>query len=399
MQKTKIIINAIVPKPINFDGKTGSVVRLEKILKELIFLNKDLQITINTTPWMAEYFKKNGVETDYQILKSNLKFKSYFGLCLKSLFLSIKSLLVFGIPNEKTEKNVIVYSSSDLFWEVIPAFFYKLINKKICWIQVIHHIYPNWKKRPGNKIINLFGFFLQKFSLFFIKIKVDKIIVVNEIVKKQLQKIGFQEHKIFINSNGIDFEYFKTIHGNSICYDGIFLGRLSHSKGIFDLIDIWKKVCQNIPEAKLVLIGGGEEKTKKILLEKIAYLGLKDNIDILGFLNDKQAHKILNSSKIFLFPSHEEGWGIVIAEAMACGLPVISWDLPVYKLVFENYTIQIKENATDEFAKKIIKFLKNDSSRNDFAQKGNDFIKKYSWKNVAQKEYEILKNNNNYGKI
>ena len=160
----------------------------------------------------------------------------------------------------------------------------------------------------------------------------------------------------------------------------------------FDLIEIWKKVCAAIPPAKLAIIGGGDEKTKEDLKEKIMVLNIKNNIEVLGYLENKKAYSLLKSSKVFLFPSHEEGWGIVINEALACGLPVVSWDLPIYKPIFEDHIVQVKENDIEKFSNEVIKLLENKELRNQIGSAGKEFIKRYSWDRVAANEYQLIKN-------
>ncbi|MDP1845632.1 MAG: glycosyltransferase family 4 protein [Candidatus Moranbacteria bacterium] len=390
-KKIRLIITVLTPAPASHNGKTGGLVRLVEILKRLNDPSGTETILVSSDENYADYFRENGIAIEFKPVKSNLKFKSLFGLCLKSLLIIAKSFFVLKLDFlESKDEKVIAYSSSDLFWEVIPAFYFKIRKKNIKWVQAIHHIYPDWKTRPGNKATNFFGYYSQRFSFWLIKKKADKIISVSDFSKNQLVKAGFPESKINVSSNGIDIEYFESIKKIETAYDGVFLGRLNRSKGIFDLIRIWKKVCDELPQARLAIIGGGREETKKILLKKIRNYNLEKNIDLLGFLEDKKAHQILKSGKVFLFPSHEEGWGIAIAEAMACGLPVVSWNLPVYKEIFGIRTMQIEEKNTNLFSSKVLELLKNDTMRKKIGEDGKEFIKKYSWDSVAKKELEII---------
>lgn len=390
MNKMQIIINISVPESDEYKGKTGGVSRSIEILERLNKINGNVILIINTTEWVTKYFKKNGILAKYNIVESSLKFQNKLDLAYKSLYLTIRSLVFFTLPASKNGEKIVVYATSDLFWETIPAFFWKMRNRKIEWVQVIHHIYPDWKKRPGNKIVSFFGFYLQKFSFFLARKKADKIIVLNEFIKKELAKRDFDEKRIFLNSNGIDFEQIEAVNKSDKNYDGVFLGRLSPSKGIADLIEIWKKVCEILPEARLAIIGGGSLEEKNNLLKKIKKHNLEKNIEILGFLGDDEVISILKSGKFFLFPSHEEGWGIAIAEAMAAGLPVVSWNLPVYQEVFENHTLQMKENNIGEFSSKVIELFKDNALREKLSSEGKEFVKKYSWKKVAEREMEII---------
>lgn len=391
MEKINIYINQIVPQSSKFIGKTGGNVRFLEVLKRLEKQGL-LNINIRSTKCIADNLAKNGLKAKYVTIKSSLKFNNHFDLCLKSFFLIVRYFFVFFIPRSKNskEKNV-VYVTSDLFWEVIPAYICKTKNKRIEWIQVIHHAYPDWKKRPGRKIPSFFGSYLQKFSFFLIKKKADKIILVNRLMKAYLLERGFKEEKIHVSSNGIDLEYLGNLKKNNSYFDGAFLGRLDSSKGIRDLIEIWKKILAELPGVKLAAIGSVEENVREKLQKMINEAGLRDNIKIMGFLKDKEAYGILKAVKIFVFPSHEEGWGIAIAEAMACGIPVVSWNLPVYREVFENYTAQVEENNIELFSEKAIKLLKNRELWEKVSCDGREFIKRYSWDSVAEKELEIIK--------
>jgi len=333
------------------------------------------------------FFSKNKMNKDFNIdygIKRRYSFYDKFG------FLSFFFRLFDALFNVLRKKVSIVYSTSDFFPDTIPAFFYKLFHPKTRWIQCVFHIYTHWSKRPGNKVINFFGYYLQKLSLFLIKRKADRIILINHLVKKDLIKLGFDKKKLKVIDCGVDIEYFDKIKKTKSKYDVIFLARLNSSKGIFDLIPLWRLVVKQIPNASLGVIGGGDESIKLELKDLIKKNKLRKNIFILGYLNDKKAYSLLKSGEAFLFPSHEEGWGIVIAEAMACKLPVISWDLPVYKELFENKIIKVKEGDIRLLSKKVIDLLKNKNKRLTLGKKGYKFVKKYSWKRVSREELSTI---------
>jgi glycosyltransferase involved in cell wall biosynthesis len=388
----RLVVTALVPKSSDYDGKTGGLVRMAEILKRLGRSDEVEIILISSDENYADFFRKNGISFEFKSVKSKFHFKNLSGLGLKSLFIIAKSLLVLNTDFLKSrEKEVVIYSSSDLFWEVIPAYIYKKNKKNLKWVQVVHHVYPDWKKRPGRKKINFLGYYLQKFSFRLIKKRADRIISVSSVTQKELVKAGISENRISLSSNGVDIDYFEKIQKAETEYDGVFLGRLNYSKGLADLVEIWKNVCREIPEARLAIVGGGNEEMKNFAEKKISDNGLEKNIKLLGFLEDEKAHLILKSGKIFLFPSHEEGWGIAIAEAMACGLPVVSWDLPVYTEVFGNQTLQIGENDISLFSRKVVELLQNAPLRRDLGAKGKEYIKKYSWDEVAKNEMGIIR--------
>jgi glycosyltransferase involved in cell wall biosynthesis len=107
-------------------------------------------------------------------------------------------------------------------------------------------------------------------------------------------------------------------------YEGLYLARLAINKGILRLVDIWRFGVANFPSATLGIIGTGNPHTVRMLEHKIQRAHLWHSIKILGFLNDSRKCSVLESGKVFVYPSYEESFGIVIIEAMTCGLPVVT---------------------------------------------------------------------------
>ena len=360
-------------------GKSGADIALIELLKRLTYFKK----TIITS--------KNGINlcknlnlTNISLITTSLETKIKY-----ILWVYIKRTLNILFSSKIPKSNAILLSSSDFFPDVIPCFLLKKQNK---WIATIYHLYPHYKNRQGKIYINFMAYYLQKFSFFLIKQKADVIIVSNKLVKKQLINLNFDKNKIQVVSIGIDISFYAKIKNSEIKYDAVYLGRLNYSKGIFELIDIWKKVTNKIRKAKLAIIGEGSYEIKKALLKTINDNKLNNNIIYLGYLSDKNAFSVIKSSKLLVNPSHEEGFGLIILQAIACNIPVISWNLASYKYTFEDYLITIKEGDISAFSNSVIKLLNNKEQRNHISKRAFEFVKKYDWKNVLQKYHDIFEN-------
>ncbi|MFH1895951.1 MAG: glycosyltransferase, partial [bacterium] len=144
-------------------------------------------------------------------------------------------------------------------------------------------------------------------------------------------------------------------------YDAVFVGRLSRTKGVYDLLDIWEQVCKVYPQASLAVVGGGPA-TLRVELKKLAGdKGLAENIDFLGFVSNEKKYAALKSAQVFLLTSHEEGWGIVVAEAMVCGLPVVGYDLDIFGAVYKRGFLTAPLFDTQAFAKQVLTLLGSSS--------------------------------------
>lgn len=100
------------------------------------------------------------------------------------------------------------------------------------------------------------------------------------------------------------------------------VGRFDYQKNHSYLIDVFNRLVQEVPNAKLVLVGDGRLKSK--IQDKIIEYNLSNNIILLGVRDD--VNNIMNAFDVFILPSHFEGLGIVLVEAQANGLKCIASD-------------------------------------------------------------------------
>jgi len=76
------------------------------------------------------------------------------------------------------------------------------------------------------------------------------------------------------------------------------------------------------------VIGWGDAHWRGLVDRLVRQHGVEANTKFLGFLDNEEKYRAVKASRVFLFPSSNESWGIVVAEALACGLPVVAFDIP-----------------------------------------------------------------------
>lgn len=101
-------------------------------------------------------------------------------------------------------------------------------------------------------------------------------------------------------------------------------GRLHRSKGFDLLIAAWAEVAARHPDWQLRIFGDGPAGPE--LEAQVAELGLQDQVRLMGFSRNLQAE--LAASSVFALSSRVEGYGMVLVEAMSCGVPAVSFDCP-----------------------------------------------------------------------
>ncbi len=113
----------------------------------------------------------------------------------------------------------------------------------------------------------------------------------------------------------------ETIKGQ-VEWDAVSVGRLVPIKGMERLIQAWAEVCKVKPDAKLALVGDGEERASLTLLAE--HLGVSENIHFAGWANPLP---YLTHTRCFALLSHNEGMGRAVVEALAAGLPCVVSDV------------------------------------------------------------------------
>jgi glycosyltransferase involved in cell wall biosynthesis len=302
----------------------------------------------------------------------------------------------FRIPEELKSFDGTIYSTTELAYDVMPGMFIKRKNPHCSFIVVAHWVAP--LRRKGNSFLSGLMFFLgQRLGYLIAKRYTNLILAVSHPTKEAiLQEIKVPDETIRVVSCGVDYGKIREIASqtNVKLYEGIFMKRLEATKGVFDVIRIWKEILKECPSMKLVLVGNATEKTRAKLDQLIKDESLQQNVIINGPIYEfEQKIRILCESKLFLLPSHEENWAIVIGEALGCGIPVICYGLHEIKPIWEDKIIWIQKGDIKAFAAAVLALLKDNQRQETMENKGIEFVKKYDWRQIAEDELNLIVGN------
>ena len=165
---------------------------------------------------------------------------------------------------------------------------------------------------------------------------------------------------------------------------------MQYYKSLHVFIESAVKIINVVPDAKFVIAGYGEARSKLVkLTEK---LKLTKKIQFLGRVSENEKIALLQKAWVFINPSLMEGWGITTIEANACGTPAIASDVPGLRDSINNpHTgILVKYGDSDAFAKQTIKVIKNKKDREKMSTSAIEWVKKYSWEISSEKLYSIM---------
>jgi glycosyltransferase involved in cell wall biosynthesis len=287
----------------------------------------------------------------------------------------------------------IIYVHNQDFENVFFAFLAKIVSRKPMVI-VVHYISSDNARSKKHLLTMSISIRFFKDLLWRVILRnVDALITVSRYVAMQtISRIKPESRKIYVCGNGVDIHRFKPLNLPKI-YDAAFLGRIDfNQKGIDILLKAWTLVRLKDPNAKLIIIGGGTEEDYYKLKLMINKLSLTDNVIVTKFVPDTDLLKLLNESKVFVFPSRFEGFGLAPLEAMACGLPCILSNIPVFKeLYYGSIAIFVEPNDYKALANQIVEILRKEKLREDISTRSREYAEKFQWDNVAKCETTIFK--------
>lgn len=354
--------------------------------KRLISKGRRLQIL--TCKDGLNLCKVNGINDFCRIISHSTVDK--LGVIFSYLLRIIEaSLSLFLRP---LERNAIIYSSSDFLTDIIPALLSRIRSKRTRWISGLYLISPNpFRSETKLSLRSVTYYFSQRIAILLMRKYADLVFVLNDDDKKFLEEFGIDSGKVKVISGGVDLNYVSSVEPlTEKSYDACFIGRFHPQKGLADLIDIWEKVRMKKEGAKLAIIGWGEARWSNWLDYEIARRKMEDNIDILGFLDKDEKFQILKSSKVFVLPSYRESWAIVICEAMASGLPVIAYDLPVLRRIYRSGMVSIPIGDITAFTEAVLKLLGDKNLYKKLKKDAFDIASEYDWDKTASKALRYI---------
>ncbi len=169
----------------------------------------------------------------------------------------------------------------------------------------------------------------------------------------------------------------------------VAVARYDYEKGIDLLLKAWAQVERNCSDWCLDVYGDGDTTPYEQLIDQLAID--RNRCRLNGRTNDVE--KVYCSASIFVLSSRYEGFGMVLIEAMACGLPVVAFDCPwgPRSIIINGVDGLLAENGnTDDLAQKILQVIGNDKLRSSFSLTAQQNVKRFRLEQIAQQWDELF---------
>ena len=293
---------------------------------------------------------------------------------------------------------------------VTPLLPFKLLKKNF---DIIHtHLPTPWsadwsaifarlKGKPivltyHNDIVSKgFASYIAKFynltSLNLVLETAKKIIITQSKYLERSPYLKKYKDKVEVVPVGVDIEKFKPLNNvdedeNTLFFLSV-LDKFHEYKGLEYLLKALKIIKNEIKDVKLII--GGEGELRTYYQDMASRLGIEENVEFVGFIPDYKLVEYYNKCSVFVLPSYssdQEGFGIVLLEALACEKPVITTEIVgVSKDIKEfNAGKVIKPKDVQTLANAIIEVLQDKDLRRKMGKNGRIIANRYSWKRISK---------------
>ena len=223
---------------------------------------------------------------------------------------------------------------------------------------------------------------------------VDRVVVNSEYMRTNVVTwYGINRDKIVVIPNGVDLRRFNACD-DKLVLDGdpaiLYLGHLTRRKGVDVLIQAIAKLRSELPDMKLHLVGSGYMNDFQLLAKK---KGIEKYVVFHGWAAYSMVPRYYKSADICVFPSRHEGFGIVILEAMASGIPIIASNIGSHREIVSNGKngILFKPCDADALSKAILAFYQDLDLRKKISHTALKTVVKYSWENIVERYVSLYR--------
>ena len=349
-----------------------------------------IQITVHVFQDGYDICRRAGLE--------DVEYKVYKGGVSGSLPIMLVTRTIYALWNvlrqKKTDKRLYIYSASDFWPDVFPAFLCSKIRNKFIWIAGFFMFAPDpfapkFPYKGINVIRGILYYISQMPAYWLVRKFADFIFVTSEPDVKKFLTSRRGPEKIIVVKGGVDLDFIRSVpmRANDGHFDAVFMGRLHPQKGVFELLDIWKRVTEVKRDLRLAVIGDGYLRQE--IETRLKALNLEDSVTLFGYKFGEEKIRIFKSSRIVLHPAVYDSGGMAACEAMACGMPGISFDLEALKTYYPKGMLKVKCFDLDEFARGIIRLLEDTELYSKLREEAVKLVEtEWDWNIRAKKIYD-----------
>ena len=256
---------------------------------------------------------------------------------------------------------------------------------------LLHHLFGTTFYREINPVLATYLYFMERLIPRVYRRCLFE--VVSESTRDELVRMGVAEDRISVVHNGLDAGIVDAPADPDGKESGlvIYLGRLKKYKNVDHLIEAMAIVREEVPGARLVIVGAGDRR--RTLEASVRSLDLGGAVHFTGYVSAEEKIRLLTRAEVAACPSSKEGWGITVIEANARGVPVVAARVPGLKdAVVDGETgVLVPPGDRKALARALIGLLRDRGERERLAGNALARSRLYTWENTARQTLRVIR--------
>jgi len=347
------------------NSKQYDVVLLSNAYGGVLTYTKNLIKEISGNQFkMSVYFIAQSIELQKSDFKQNINFLTFVNIVPNPF-------MIFRFFSSKAHLIHANFAGVGML-----AVFLKLAFN-IPFVLTLHGFPEPWK---NGRIVDKIKYLIEKKLMRFVGSRASRIVVVSNYEQKKLMSNFCLNSEVI--HNGIDLSLIKPFDKNwakkevgfkETDFVILFVGKFIPNKDPLTLIKSIKYASEKREELRVIIVGTGKLNEK--IREETKILDIEDRVKFFGFIKKEELWKCYSAADLFVFPSVNEPFGIVLLEAMGFGLPIIASDSGACPEVIGNAGILFKEGDYEDLGKKILKMMSDLKLRKQLTEMGLKRVK------------------------
>jgi glycosyltransferase involved in cell wall biosynthesis len=213
-------------------------------------------------------------------------------------------------------------------------------------------------------------------------------VAISDSTRQGLRRVGLNPEHVEVVHPGLDHQLYSLDGVERDPNRLVYLGRLRHYKRLDTLIRLTKDLAPEFPKLRLDVIGAGEDQA---YLEELARSeGVEQRVTFHGFVDEETKVRLLRQGWGFVMPSLNEGWGISVLEANACGVPAVAFDVPGLNESIRDGETGLLGSSYEDLRAKVRALLSDRDLHDRLAQGALDWSAQFTWDATARGMLRVL---------
>lgn len=265
----------------------------------------------------------------------------------------------------------------------VPFWSPKFTRKPV--VAIVHHVHQKVVERELPFALRSFVRRAERS----VKGTYRNIIAVSQTTKRDLiEQLGVEDPRISVIPHGIDHAKYRP--GSKFDEPTIaWVGRMKKYKNLDHLVKAFKLVKGRARDAKLILVGRGEEEAR--IRSLVNEMKLSD-VEFAGWVPEGEKARILQGAWCIVYTSEVEGWGMGVIEANACGTPAIAYNSKALaETIVDGETgLLIEYGDVNGLAEKLTDFIQDGGLRRRLSEGALRYSRNFDWEKTAAQTEEYL---------